>query len=112
MFSRLHYYLETQMLVNIDYADLFNMIRGGNVGILRTLRKVDFGWHWGGIWDRGGLVGGILVGKDFPLKDAHGILKRFQDILAEKDIIWGGVVMDENLTREVEILALLVKGGW
>lgn len=106
MFSRLHYYLETQMLVNIDYADLFNMIRGGNVGILRTLRKVDFSWHWG-IWDRG-LVG-ILVGKDFPLKDAHGILKRFQDILAEKDIIWG-VVMDENLTREVEILALLVKG--
>ncbi len=58
MFSRLHYYLETQMLVNIDYADLFNMIRGGNVGILRTLRKVDFGWHWGGIWDRGGSWGG------------------------------------------------------
>ena len=105
MFSRLYYYLETQMLVNIDYADLFNMIRGGNVGILRLLREVDFGWHWG-IWDRG-LVG-ILVGREFPLKDAHGILGHFQEILAEKDVIWG-VVMDENLTREVEILALLVK---
>ncbi|ASJ12064.1 hypothetical protein [Thermococcus thioreducens] len=105
MFSRLYYYLETQMLVNIDYADLFNMIRGGNVGILRLLREVDFGWHWG-IWDRG-LIG-ILVGKEFPLRDAHGILASFQEILADKDVIWG-VVMDENLTREVEILALLVK---
>ena len=105
MFSRLYYYLETQMLVNIDYADLFNMIRGGNVGILRLLGEVDFGWHWG-IWDRG-LVG-ILVGREFPLKDAHGILGNFQEILAEKDIIWG-VVMDDSLTREVEILALLVK---
>lgn len=105
MFSRLYYYLETQMLVNIDYADLFNMIRGGNVGILRLLRRVDFGWHWG-IWDRG-LIG-ILVGKDFPLRDAHEILGRFQEILAEKDVIWG-VIMDEGLSREVEILALLVK---
>jgi len=106
MFSRLYYYLETQMLVNIDYADLFNMIRGGNVGILRLLRKVDFSWHWG-IWDRG-LIG-ILVGREFPLRDAHGILERFQEILAEKDIIWG-VIMDDDLTKEVEILALLVKG--
>ncbi|NJE06374.1 hypothetical protein E3E36_09495 [Thermococcus sp. M36] len=105
MFSRLYYYLEAQMLVNIDYADLFNIIRGGNVGILRLLRSVDFGWHWG-VWDRG-LIG-ILVGKEFPLRDAHGILANFQEILAEKDIIWG-VIMDESLTKEVEILALLVK---
>ncbi|ACJ15822.1 hypothetical protein, conserved [Thermococcus onnurineus NA1] len=105
MFSRLYYYLETQMLVNIDYADLFNMIRGGNVGILRLLDRVDFNWHWG-IWDRG-LIG-ILVGREFPLKDAHGILGRFQDILKEKDIIWG-VIMEDDLTRDVEILALLVK---
>jgi cell division GTPase FtsZ len=105
MFSRLHYYLETQMLVNIDYADLFNMIKGGNVGIIRLLRKVDFDWHWG-IWERG-LIG-ILVGKEFPLMNAHRILKNFQEILSEKDVIWG-VVIDESLDREVEILALLVK---
>ncbi len=105
MFSRLHYYLESQMLVNIDYADLFNMIKGGNVGILRLLRRVDFNWHWG-IWERG-LIG-ILVGKEFPLMNAHRILKNFQEILSEKDIIWG-VIIDENLDREVEILALLVR---
>ncbi|ASJ06655.1 hypothetical protein [Thermococcus pacificus] len=105
MFSRLHYYLENQMLVNIDYADLFNMIKGGNVGILRLLRKVDFNWHWG-IWERG-LIG-ILVGNEFPLMNAHRILKNFQEILSEKDIIWG-VIIDENLDREVEILSLLVR---
>jgi len=105
LFSRLYYYLETQMLVNIDYADLFNMIRGGNVGILRLLREVDFSWHWG-VWERG-LIG-ILVGRDFPLKDAHSILKRFQELLSEKDIIWG-VVTDENVGNGVEILALLVR---
>lgn len=105
MFSKLYYYLETQMLVNIDYADLFNMIRGGNVGILRLLNRVDFSWHWG-LWARG-LIG-ILVGKEFPLKDAHEILERFQEILQEKDIIWG-VIMEESLKNEVEILALLVK---
>ncbi len=105
MFSRLHYYLESQMLVNIDYADLFNIINGGNVGILRILRKVDFRWHWG-VWERGLL--GILVGKEFPLMNAHRILKNFQEILSEKDIIWG-VIIDDNLEKEVEILALLVK---
>ncbi|WP_297464149.1 hypothetical protein [Thermococcus sp.] len=105
MFSRLYYYLETQMLVNIDYADLFNIIKGGNVGILRILRKVDFGWHWG-VWERG-LIG-ILVGEDFPLRDAHEILRRFQQILSEKDVIWG-IVTDGNLGGKVEILALLVK---
>ncbi|AFL94575.1 hypothetical protein CL1_0364 [Thermococcus cleftensis] len=105
MFSRLYYYLETQMLVNIDYADLFNMIRGGNVGILRLLREVDFTWHWG-IWERG-LIG-ILVGSDFPLRGAHSILRNFQEVLSEKDIIWG-VITDESLNGRVEILALLVK---
>lgn len=105
LFSRLYYYLENQMLINIDYADLFNMINGGNVGIMRLLDRVDFGWHWG-IWERG-LIG-ILVGNDFPLKGAHEILSRFQELLAEKDIIWG-IVTDENV-RGVEILALLVKG--
>ncbi|MBP1912130.1 cell division GTPase FtsZ [Thermococcus stetteri] len=105
MFSRLYYYLESQMLVNIDYADLFNMIRGGNVGILRLLREVDFTWHWG-IWERG-LIG-ILVRNDFPLKGAHSILHSFQEILSEKDVIWG-VITDENLNGRVEILSLLVK---
>lgn len=105
LFSRLYYYLENQMLVNIDYADFFNMVRGGNVGIMRLLDRVDFSWHWG-IWERG-LIG-ILVGNDFPLKDAHEILSRFQELLAKKDIIWG-IVTDEDI-RGVEILALLVKG--
>ena len=105
LFSRLHYYLESQMLVNIDYADLFNIIRGGNVGILRLLREVDFNWHWG-IWERG-LIG-ILVGKDVPLRDAHSILERFQELLSEKDVIWG-VLTDENVGEGVEILALLVR---
>ncbi|WP_209477219.1 hypothetical protein [Thermococcus stetteri] len=104
MFSRLYHYLESEMLVNIDYADLFSMIRGGNVGIMRLLREVDFSWHWG-IWERG-LVG-ILVGKDFPLSGAHGILSRFQEILSEKDIIWG-VITDKNI-KGSEVLALLVK---
>ncbi|WP_297064508.1 hypothetical protein [Thermococcus sp.] len=105
MFSKLYYYLETQMLVNIDYADLFNMIRGGNVGILRLLRGVDFDWHWG-LWDRG-LVA-LLVGEEAPLKDAHSILGRFQEILSEKDVIWG-VITDRELGKDSEILALLVK---
>ncbi len=105
LFSRLYYYLETQMLVNIDYADLFNMIKGGNVGILRLLRRVDFNWHWG-VWERG-LIG-ILVGRDVPLRDAHSILERFQELLSEKDVIWG-VIADENVNEGVEILALLVR---
>ncbi|ASJ08847.1 hypothetical protein A3L11_06260 [Thermococcus siculi] len=105
MFSRLYYYLETQMLVNIDYADLFNMIRGGNVGILRLLHEVDFSWHWG-VWERG-LIG-ILVGREFPLKGAHSILRNFQEILSEKDIIWG-VITDETIEKDVEIISLLVK---
>ncbi len=105
LFSRLYYYLENQMLVNIDYADLFNMIRGGNVGIMRLLDRVDFSWHWG-IWERG--LMGILVGNNFPLRGAHEILSRFQELLAEKDVIWG-IITDETV-RGVEILALLVKG--
>ncbi|MDK2913317.1 MAG: hypothetical protein PWQ79_232 [Thermococcaceae archaeon] len=105
MFTKLHYYLENEMLVNIDYADLFNMIKGGNVGILRILRGVDFKWHWG-IWDRGLIA--LLIGEEAPLKDAHGILAKFQEILSEKDVIWG-VVTDPDLGKEAEILALLVK---
>jgi hypothetical protein len=104
MFSKLYHYLESEMLVNIDYADLFSMIRGGNVGIMRLLREVDFNWHWG-VWERG-LVS-ILVGENFPLKGAHAILSRFQEILSEKDIIWG-VVTDKNI-KGAEVLALLVK---
>jgi cell division GTPase FtsZ len=106
MFSRLYYYLESQMLVNIDYADLFNMIKGGNVGIIRLLERVNFDWHWG-LWDRG-LIG-ILVGPEFPLKEAHEILRHFQEILEKKDVIWG-IITDDNLKDEVEILSLLVKG--
>ncbi len=105
MFSKLYYYLENEMLVNIDYADLFNIIRGGNVGILRMLRDVDFSWHWG-IWDRG-LIS-IMVGKNVPLKNAHRILANFQEILSEKDIIWGIRVVD-SLDEEIETLALLTK---
>jgi len=105
MFTRLYHYLETQMLVNIDYADLFNMIKGGNVGILRILRGVDFDWHWG-IWERGLVT--MIVGEDAPLKDAHEILARFQEILSEKDVIWG-VITDPELGSASEVLALLVK---
>ena len=105
MFTRLHYYLENQMLVNVDYADFFNMIKGSNIGILRLLRKVDFDWHWG-IWDRG-LVN-ILVGEKVPLSYAHKILNTFQKLLKEKDIIWG-IKMEEGLGEGVEILSLLVK---
>ena len=105
MFSKLYYYLENQMLVNIDYADLFNMVKGGNIGILRILRKVDFEWNWG-IWDRG-LIS-IMVGKNVPLKSAHEILRKFQYLLREKDIIWG-VRMNKELDNEIEILALLIK---
>ncbi|AHF80143.1 hypothetical protein [Thermococcus paralvinellae] len=105
MFSKLYYYLENQMLVNIDYADLFNMVKGGNIGILRILREVDFEWNWG-IWDRG-LIS-IMVGKKVPLKSAHEILGKFQHFLREKDIIWG-VRMNEELENEIEILALLIK---
>ncbi len=106
MFTRLYYYLENQMLVNVDYADFFSMVKGNNVGILRLLRKVDFDWHWG-IWDRG-LVN-ILVGEKVPLNYAHKILSMFQSLLKEKDIIWG-VKMEEGLKDQVEILSLLVKG--
>ncbi|WP_461865768.1 hypothetical protein [Thermococcus sp.] len=105
MFSKLYYYLENEMLVNIDYADLFNMIRGGNIGILRMLTNVDFNWHWG-IWERG-LIS-ILVGKEVPLKYAHQILSHFQEILSERDIIWG-IQVANNLEEEIEILALLTK---
>ncbi|HIP74626.1 MAG TPA: hypothetical protein EYH24_01320 [Thermococcus paralvinellae] len=105
MFSKLYHYLENQMLVNVDYADLFNMVKGGNVGILRILREVDFEWNWG-MWDRG-LIN-IMVGKNVPLKSAHEILKRFQHLLKEKDIIWG-IRTNEELENEIEILALLIK---
>ncbi|USG98967.1 hypothetical protein K1720_05255 [Thermococcus argininiproducens] len=105
MFTRLHYYLENQMLVNVDYADFFNIVRGNNVGILRLLTKVNFEWHWG-IWDKG-LIN-ILVGENVPLSDAHKILYNFQNFLKEKDIIWG-IKMEEGLNSRVEILSLLVK---
>ncbi|USS40760.1 hypothetical protein NF865_00540 [Thermococcus aggregans] len=105
MFTRLHYYLENQMLVNVDYADFFTMIKGSNIGILRLLRKIDFDWHWG-IWDKG-LVN-ILVGEKVPLSYAHKILETFQKLLKEKDIIWG-IKMEEGLENNVEILSLLIK---
>ncbi|ACS89495.1 MAG TPA: hypothetical protein HA302_03805 [Thermococcaceae archaeon] len=105
MFTRLHYYLENQMLVNVDYADFFNMVRGNNIGILRLLSKVNFEWHWG-VWDKG-LIN-ILVGENVPLSDAHRILSNFQKFLKEKDIIWG-IKMEEGLNDHIEILSLLVK---
>lgn len=105
MLSKLYHYLENDMLVNVDYADFFAMVKGGNVGIIRLLHEVDFGWHWG-IWDRG-LIS-IRAGKNVPLTHAHTVLHRFQDILKEKDVIWG-VQIDENVSDDVEVLALLVK---
>ncbi|CAB50616.1 FtsZ/tubulin family protein [Pyrococcus abyssi] len=104
MFSKLYYYLKTQMLVNVDMADFMQIVRGGNVGILRILRTVDFEWHWG-IWERG-LIN-ILAGKDISLEKVMGILSRFQEILKDKDVIWG-VKTDEGI-RGVEVLALLVR---
>jgi hypothetical protein len=43
----LHRSLEGQMIINVDYADFFTVVRGGNVGILRLLSRVDFEWDWG-----------------------------------------------------------------
>ncbi|AEC51785.1 hypothetical protein PNA2_0869 [Pyrococcus sp. NA2] len=104
MFTKLYNYLDSQMLVNVDFADFLQITRGGNVGILRLLNSVDFEWHWG-IWERG-LVN-ILASNDVSLEKVMGILSKFQEILREKDVIWG-VKMDENV-RGIEILALLVK---
>lgn len=105
MFTKLYEYLENNMLVNVDYADFFAMIKGGNVGIIRLIRDIDFTWHWG-IWDRG-LIN-IMAGRRVPLSHAHRILNHFQDILGEKDIIWG-VQIKEDAREEVEVLALLIK---
>lgn len=105
MFSKLYYYLENDMLINVDYADLFAIIKGRNVGILRILNKVEFDWNWG-IWERG-LIN-IRAGRHVPLSKAHSILNRFQYLLSKKDVIWG-VQIDEETEKDIEILALLVK---
>ncbi|AFK21979.1 hypothetical protein [Pyrococcus sp. ST04] len=104
MFTRLYSYLDNQMLVNVDLADFLQIIKGGNVGILRLLKTVDFNWHWG-IWERG-LIN-ILANSSTSLEDVINILKRFQEILKEKDIIWG-VKMDDSI-KSTEVLALLVR---
>ncbi|ASJ01855.1 hypothetical protein A3L09_00555 [Thermococcus profundus] len=103
--TSLHFNLEGQMLINIDYADFFAVVKGGNVGILRLLRKVNFDWHWG-IWDRGIVM--TLVREDVELKAAHSVLKKFHDLLREKDIIWG-MTTEKGTPNRMEILALLVK---
>ncbi len=103
--SELYKYLESQMLVNVDYADFFSVIRGGNVGILRKFRGNEIEWKWG-IWERGLVI--AVVNESFKLSDAHGILSKFQELLSKKDIIWG-ISMSQEV-RGTEIIALLVKG--
>lgn len=103
--THLHKNLESQMLINVDYADFFTVVKGGNVGILRLLRRVDFDWHWG-LWDRGIVV--TLARDDVALKEAHSVLKRFHDLLRKKDIIWG-MATENGIQSRMEILALLVK---
>ncbi|WP_048811338.1 FtsZ/tubulin family protein [Thermococcus gammatolerans] len=97
--------LEGQMLINVDYADFFSVVRGGNVGIIRLLRSVDLSWHWG-IWDRGIIM--TLARDDVALREAHQILEMFQGILRKKDIIWG-MVTDKDIKNRMEVIALLVK---
>lgn len=101
----LHRSLEGQMIINVDYADFFTVVRGGNVGILRLLSRVDFEWHWG-VWDRGIVI--TLVKKDVILREAHSVLERFHKLLREKDIIWGMASGDDGRNR-LEVLTLLVK---
>lgn len=98
--------LDGQMLINVDYADFFAVVKGGNVGILRLLSSVDLNWHWG-IWDRGIVI--TLARDDVALKEAHAVLGSFHDILKEKDIIWG-MVTDNKVENRMEVIALLVKG--
>ena len=97
--------LEGQMLINVDYADFFSVVRGGNVGIIRLLRSVDLSWHWG-IWDRGIVI--TLTRDDVALKEAHEVLAMFQEILRKKDVIWG-MVTDKDVKNRMEVIALLVK---
>ena len=104
-FTYLHANLEGRMLINVDYADFLTVTGGSNVGILRLLDRIDFDWHWG-LWDRGLVI--TLVGDDISLKEAHSVLERFQELLREKDIIWG-MVVDGNLKGKAQVLALLVK---
>ncbi|MFA4662629.1 hypothetical protein QDY65_05300 [Pyrococcus kukulkanii] len=104
LFTKLYDYLDNQMLVNVDLADFRQIVRGGNIGILRLLSSVDFDWHWG-IWERG-LIN-ILAEDKTPLEDVTKVLQKFQEVLREKDIIWG-VKMNGNI-RGMEILALLVR---
>jgi len=103
--SNLYRYLESQMLVNVDYADFFTVIKGGNVGILRRFSSIDIDWKWG-IWERGLVI--AVVNEEFKLSEAHKILSDFQELLSKKDIIWGISMNPDN--RDVEVLALLVKG--
>jgi len=98
--------LEGQMLINVDYADFFSVVRGGNVGILRLLRSVDLNWHWG-IWDKGIVI--TLAHDDVALREAHEVLGKFQGILRKKDVIWG-MVTDREIKSRMEVIALLVKG--
>ncbi|NPA47100.1 MAG: hypothetical protein GXO14_00465 [Thermococci archaeon] len=102
--SNLYRYLEGQMLVNVDYADFFTIVRGGNVGILRKFSSTDIDWRWG-VWERGLVI--AVVNENFKLSEAHRILSEFQELLSEKDIIWG--VSVNPGTERVEVLALLVK---
>ncbi|MFA4647684.1 hypothetical protein P8X24_10650 [Pyrococcus kukulkanii] len=104
MFTKLYEYLNNQMLVNVDLADFMQIVKGCNIGILRLLTSVDFNWHWG-IWERG-LIN-ILASEETSLEDVTKVLQKFQDILREKDIIWG-VKMDRTI-RGMEVLALLVR---
>lgn len=97
--------LDGQMLINVDYADFFAVVKGGNVGILRLLSSVNLNWHWG-IWDRGIVI--TLARDDVALKEAHAVLGRFHGILKEKDIIWG-VVTHNNVENRMEVIALLVR---
>jgi len=97
--------LEGQMLINVDYADFFSVVRGGNVGILRLLRSVDLSWHWG-IWDRGIVI--TLAHDDVALKEAHEVLGKFQVILRKKDVIWG-MATDREVKSGMEVIALLVR---
>ncbi|WP_010477267.1 hypothetical protein [Thermococcus zilligii] len=101
----LHKSLEGQMVINVDYADFFSTVRGGNVGILRLLGRVDFDWHWG-VWDRGIVI--TIVDEGVALRDAHAVLQRFHDLLKEKDIIWG-LISRKTAGTGIETLTLLVR---
>jgi cell division GTPase FtsZ len=49
-----------------------------------------------------------IVKKDVSLKEAHSVLKRFHELLREKDIIWG-MTSGEDEKERLAVLTLLVK---